>query len=107
MITCKECGAAVSDTALTCPTCGVQLRKPKRGFFGLLFKWTFILFNCLMAFWLFSYFVEIGSMVDASMSEAEQAGAAIGGTIGTGMLLSVWGFGDLILGILVLFTRAK
>lgn len=33
--------------------------------------------------------------------------AAIGGTIGTGVLISFWGFGDLILGLLVLFTRPK
>ena len=34
-------------------------------------------------------------------------GAAIGGTIGTGMLMGVWIFGDIILGMFVLFTRPK
>lgn len=52
MIKCPECSADVSDSALKCPSCGVQLRKPKRGFFGKLVKWGFIGFNILMAIWL-------------------------------------------------------
>ena len=51
MIKCPECSADVSDSALKCPSCGVQLRKPKRGFFGKLVKWGFIGFNILMAIW--------------------------------------------------------
>ena len=52
MINCPECSSEVSDTALKCPGCGVQLRKPKRGFFGKLIKYSFIGFNILMAIWL-------------------------------------------------------
>ncbi|QJT21670.1 hypothetical protein IBG34_04770 [Aeromonas media] len=106
LINCPECASEVSDSALKCPKCGIQIRKPKRGFFGKLFKWGFILFNLLMAFWLFSYWGSVGEMMHDT-SEAGQAGAAIGGTIGTGVLISFWGFGDLILGLLVLFTRPK
>jgi ssDNA-binding Zn-finger/Zn-ribbon topoisomerase 1 len=106
LINCKECGAEVSSEAYKCPKCGLQLRKAKRGFFGKIIKWLFIGFNLLMLFWLISYMGTVGEAV-ATGNEAESTGAAIGGTIGTGMLMSIWVFGDIILGLLVLFTRPK
>lgn len=107
MIKCKECGADVSDAAKTCPSCGVQIRKPKRGAFGQLAKWTFILFNLFMIYAVFSGLVNVGSEYDAGMSEAEQAGFAAGTTVGLGLLLMLWALGDVVLGMLVLFTRPK
>lgn len=104
---CIECGSKVSDTALKCPQCAYQLRKPKRGIMGKLFKWLFILFNILMALWLFSYFGSISEIGTTTTSDAGQAGVAIGATIGVSMILGFWVFGDVILGLLVLFTRAK
>ncbi|WP_323139734.1 zinc-ribbon domain-containing protein [Acinetobacter baumannii] len=41
LINCPECNHSVSDKALDCPSCGARLRKPKRGFFGKIFKWLF------------------------------------------------------------------
>lgn len=38
MIKCSECSTDVSDSTLTCPKCGKQLRKPKRGFWGQFIK---------------------------------------------------------------------
>ncbi|EKO3534171.1 hypothetical protein K1L80_000730 [Vibrio fluvialis] len=107
LIHCPECQAEVSNSALKCPKCGMELRKAKRGLFGLLFKWSFILFNILMLLWLVSYWGSIGEMTDTITSDAEKAGAAIGGTIGTGLLLGLWVFGDIILGLFVMFTRPK
>ena len=107
LINCPECQTEVSDTALKCAKCGVQLRKPKRGFFGKLVKWGFIGFNILMVIWLFSYWGSVGDLASTAGSEAEKAGAAIGGTIGTGMLFCLWVFGDIILGLFVMFTRPK
>ena len=106
LINCPECQAEVSDTALKCPKCGVQLRKVKRGFFGKLVKWSFIGFNILMSIWL------VGGMGAATkgmeaMTEAEKIGAAIGTGIGAAMILGLWVFGDIILGLFVLFTRPK
>ena len=106
LVNCPECQAEVSDTALKCTKCGVQLRKPKRSFFGKIVKWGFILFNILMVVWL------VGGMTAATegmqaMSEAEQAGAAIGTGIGAMMILVIWVFGDIILGLFFLFTRPK
>ena len=106
LINCPECNTEVSDKALKCQKCGVQLRKLKRGLFGQLAKWGFILFNIFMAY---SIFVGMGAATEGmeAMGEAEQAGAAIGTGLGAMMLISVWVFGDIILGLFVLFTRPK
>ncbi|WP_036772719.1 seryl-tRNA synthetase class IIa [Photorhabdus australis] len=106
LINCPECSNSVSDTSIKCPTCGVQLRKPKRSFFGKIIKWVFIAFNVLMAYWL------IGGMNAATenmdqLSNAEQIGAAIGTGLGAAMILGIWLVGDIILGIFVLLTRPK
>lgn len=104
---CPECNAEVSDTAFKCTKCGFQLRKPKRGVFGKLLKWLFILFNLLMIAWVIGGMISVSEVAETAQSDAEQAGAAIGATLGMGMLLGLWVLGDLILGILVLFTRPK
>jgi len=106
LVNCPECQNEVSDTALKCAKCGVQLRKAKRGFFGKLVKWGFVAFNILMAIWL------VGGMGAATegmeaMSEAERAGAAIGTGLGAALILGIWVVGDIILGLFVLFTRPK
>lgn len=106
MISCPECQNSVSDTAFKCPKCGVQLRKAKRGFFGKMFKWSFIGFNALMAIWAISGFSAATSDIN-TLSGAEQAGAAIGTGLGLMMVFVVWLIGALILGMLVLFTRPK
>ncbi|RMX61774.1 hypothetical protein [Roseibium alexandrii] len=83
----------------------VRTETRKRGFFGKLFKLAFILFNLAMAFWLVGYWMLLGEM-DVSAAGAE-AGRAIGGTIGTGLLFGLWVAGDIILGLLVLLTRGS
>ncbi len=106
MISCPECQQSVSDSAFKCPNCGVQLRKPKRGFMGKLFKWSFIAFNILMALWVAGGTSAATKGYD-TMSSAEQAGTAIGAGIGITLLLGLWVIGDIILGLFVLFTRPK
>lgn len=106
LINCPECETEVSDTALKCPKCAVQLRKPKRGFFGKLIKWGFIGFNILMVIWLIGGMSAATDGIDA-MSEAGKAGAAIGAGLGVTMILGIWVIGDIILGLLVLLTRPK
>lgn len=107
LINCPECSSEVSDSALKCPKCGVQLRKPTRGFFGKLFKYSFIFFNLLMGWWLIAGMSAASKATLAASSGAEQAGAAIGTGIGAAMIIGVWVFGDIILGLFVLFTRPK
>lgn len=107
LINCPECNSEVSDSAMVCAKCGVQLRKPKRGFFGKVFKYTFVLFNVLMAWMLYTGMQAASKVVEVSSSGAEQAGAAIGTGLGAAMIIGLWVFGDIILGLFVLFTRPK
>lgn len=104
---CPSCDGKISSKAFDCPHCGHPLRKAKRGFFGKIFKWLLIIFNLAMVAWLYFYLVEVGALVDGSGSEAEQTGAAIGGTIGTGLLLTVWVLGNVIFGLPTLLTRPR
>lgn len=107
LTTCRECSAEISDQAFDCPKCGAQLKTPKRGFFGKLIKFAFVLFNVLMIIWLFGYFAQISELDAKQASDAGRAGVAIGATLGVGMLGSIWVMGDIILGLLVLLTRPK
>jgi hypothetical protein len=79
----------------------------ERGFFGWLFTIAFFCFNLLMAVWLFSYWASVGELMNNAGSDAARAGGAIGATLGTGMLLTFWMAGAIILGLLTLFTRGK
>lgn len=106
MINCPECSSSVSDSALKCPSCGVQLRKLKRSFMGKLIKWSFIGFNILMAAWLWGGMNNATENID-QLSGASQAGAIIGTGIGAALILGIWVIGDIILGLFVLFTRPK
>ncbi|RRH94245.1 hypothetical protein EH240_27580 [Mesorhizobium tamadayense] len=64
-------------------------------------------FNGLMGLWIF-YAAKISSEHYQAMADAaSQAGTAIGGTIAVGILLWLWMFGDIILGLLVLLSRGK
>lgn len=78
----------------------------KRGFFGWLFLLIFLGFNALMLLWLVSYWTMLGDGL-ASEDSARAAGTAIGGTIATGMLLTIWVLGSIITGLLALVTRGR
>ncbi|MEI8715864.1 MAG: hypothetical protein EOS05_10370 [Mesorhizobium sp.] len=84
-----------------------RIEKRKRGFFGMIFWWMFLAFNALMGLWIF-YAIKISSEhFQATADAASQAGTAIGGTLAVGMLLWLWLFGDIILGLLVALSRGK
>jgi hypothetical protein len=86
----------------------VYVERRKRGFFGTLFKWVFVLFNLAMAFWVVSYWAQVGTLVTANTgSQAGQAGSVIGGALGTGMLFAVWVVGGIVLGLLAFLTRGR
>ena len=107
LIECPECEHHVSDTAFKCPSCGIQLRKAKRSLVGKLIKWMFILFNILMLLWMFGGIGAGSEAISSAQNEAQQAGAAIGTGIATMMIGGIWLVGDVVLGLLVLFTRPK
>jgi hypothetical protein len=107
LITCKECSAQVSSTALSCPQCGAKLRNPKRGVFGVTSKWLFIGFNLFMLYATMKGLGDASQTVKSGASEAERAGAAVGTGLGAMILLIIWGAGAVILGSITYFTRAK
>ena len=79
----------------------------KRGFFGHVFKWLFILFNIGMLIALISGLSDVGTLTEKLHTDAERTGAAAGATIGVAFILVFWAAGDVILGLLVMFTRGK
>ena len=85
----------------------VQREVSDRTGFGKLVKWVFIGFNVLMFIWMVSACAAISDVSSSAINEAERAGAAIGAGLGMTFLLLIWGLGDLILGLFVLFTRRK
>jgi hypothetical protein len=85
----------------------VQREVSDRTMFGKIVKWTFIIFNVLMLIWLVSSCAAVGDISSNASNDAERAGAAIGAGLGVTFLLFVWGVGDVILGLFVLFTRRK
>lgn len=107
LVPCPECSKEISSSANVCPACSFRIRKAKRGFFGFVFKWLFILFNLLMLTWALSYCAAIGDLSSVDASDAELAGAAVGGMIGSGFLMTIWALGAIILGALAYFTKGK
>ncbi len=83
----------------------IQIETRQRGIMGKIFKWLFILFNILMFVWIIGGVLNVSGLETAN--EYEAAGAAIGTAIGVSMLVGLWACGDIILGMLVFFTRGK
>ncbi|MFT3694003.1 MAG: hypothetical protein QM831_12740 [Kofleriaceae bacterium] len=105
LVQCPDCRNEVSRQASKCVRCGRVIRRAKRGPFGLLFKWTFIVWNVLMLIWIISG-ASSASNIEAH-NHMEETGVAIGTAIGVGMIMGVWMVGSVILGILVLLTKPR
>lgn len=101
LISCPECRTSVSDKASACPSCGVQIRKPKRGVFGIIFKWLFIGFNLFMAVAMWNGMSAVGQLDNGN------PGTALGAGVGFAMILVIWALGAVILGLLTIITRAR
>lgn len=85
----------------------VQREVSDRTTFGKIVKWLFIGFNVLMLVWMVSACAAVSDVNQQAVNDAERAGAAIGTGLGMTFLLFIWGVGDVILGMFVLFTRRK
>ena len=106
LIQCQECLQEISSDAIKCPKCGKLIRKPKRSLFGKIVKWSFIAFNILMLIWLISGISNAGADMEG-MSDAYQAGAAVGSGLAVAFIMILWVLGDILLGLIVFFTRPK
>lgn len=82
-------------------------QQPQRSLFGKIVKWGFIVFNILMLLWGFSALGVVSDGVSEASSDAEQVGAAIGGGIGMMLIGTIWFFGFVAGGIMLLLTRPK
>jgi hypothetical protein len=78
----------------------------QRGFLGWVFLLIFIGFNLLMLAWLCSYWQVLSTGVESG-TDAQRVGAAIGGAIGTGVILFVWLVGAVITGLFAILTRGR
>ena len=85
----------------------IQVEKRKRGIFGWIVASVFWGFNILMTVWITIGWAVLETTMQAEEDEITQAGVAIGGAIGTYMLLSLWFSGAVILGLMMFFTRGK
>lgn len=85
----------------------VRTETRRRGFFGKLVMIAFWAFNAIMLLSFIAGLGGAGGAMDAMPTEAERAGAAVGTMIGAGMILSIWLFGALILGLMAFFTRGQ
>lgn len=82
---------------------GYQEIRGKLGFFGWGWRILLTIWQVAMIGWIVSYTQTVAPIVEAG--GAKGAGAAIGGTIGVGMIVATWVAGTIILGIFVLLTR--
>ena len=84
-----------------------RIERRKRGFFGWVFALMFWGFNLLMVLVMGSALFSLGEGAAELTTAAEEAGYAIGATLGMGLLLTVWAAGSLILGLLMFATRGS
>ena len=82
---------------------GYQEIRGKLGFFGWVWRILLTVWQVAMIAWIVSYVTTVAPMVEAG--GAEGTGAAIGGTIGVGMIIAIWVAGTVIIGLFVLLTR--
>ena len=80
----------------------IRTEKRKRGLFGQIFKWLFIIFNIFMLISLFAGLSNVGNFTQTLHSDLERNAAGAGATIGLGFILVLWAAGDVILGMLAM-----
>jgi hypothetical protein len=83
----------------------IRTERYKRGIFGWIFKILFIAFNVFMLVAFSSTIWTMSHYAPADMYS--NPGAALGLTMGYGLILFVWALASFILGLLSYFTRGK
>ena len=85
----------------------LRTTRRRRGFFGLLLKYLFIVFNLAMLAWLISYWMTIGPKLSSLSGDAARLGGSIGATVGTGVIVGFWVAGAVVPGLFVLLTTPR
>ncbi len=108
LINCKECGGEVNAKAVSCPGCGARVGKSQRSSFGVIIKYTFILFHIVMAWWLLSG-IQSSPFFGIARGDPnyEIAFEILGAVFFTLKFVVIWVAGTLILGLLNLIARPK
>ncbi len=83
----------------------VRTERRRRGLFGKVFAGVFWLWNGLMVVWLVAAVLAMAEQAPVAGSEAQQAGYAVGATLGLGLILALWAAGAVITGLLSWATR--
>jgi len=84
-----------------------ETRRKRGGLTHQVFRWSFFGFNLLMVVWLVSYIASTGKLRAGAVTAADKAGLGEAVAIGGGMLLGVWLFGAVLLGLLSSLTKPK
>jgi len=84
-----------------------MIERRRRGVFGWIMLTLFWAWHVLMIAWFVSSVSGMATVVNDAASEAQRSGAAIGATLGVGIILFFWVAGTLIFGALAFFTRGR
>jgi hypothetical protein len=66
---------------------------------GRIFRWLFIGFNLVMAAWLVSFVLSANHLKAAAVTAADKAAEGDAAAGGAGLLLGIWLFGAVLLGL--------
>lgn len=84
-----------------------ETRRKGGGLVHQVFRWSFYGFNLLMLVWLISYVTSSGQLRAAATTAADKSSLAEAVAVGGGMLLGVWLFGAVLLGLLSSLTKPR
>ena len=105
--------SSASDRGVSDKKCGDLKRdtkrcKPQRGFIGKMVKYAFIGFNILMLLWFITEICKPAETTAKPNSEAVLAGLYMSAGHGvTMMIIMMWTFGGIAMGIMMLLTAPK
>lgn len=87
------------------PTITTETRK--RGLFGWIVAILFWGWNAIMGWSFIGGLGATGEGYKSAATNGQQTAYTIGSTIGFGLILMLWMFGAVILGLMMMFTRGK
>jgi hypothetical protein len=85
----------------------MTIEKRRRGAFGWIVAGLFWCFNIWMIYAVVAIVSSSAQHVGQLSDKASKVGATISATIGFTMILWIWLFGAIILGLMMLFSRGK